>query len=236
MRTFIQKVFQPFKKILPEFIWRPIRAIGTAFITPLIFSHRTGHFFSSLKEESISSNREPIPWYTYPCIEFLQNKSFVNKSVLEFGSGQSTLYWAKRANNVIAFEANKEWYDRIKNNMPSNVDLYKVTNETKEKCLNQITSKLENYDLFDAIVIDGLFRESLIPISINRLKTGGIIIFDNAQNYDVLTNFKGHDFQRVDFIGHAPGVVLPHSTSIFFKDSSFIFDLQSSIPRIDKNI
>ena len=44
---------------------------------------------------------------------------------------------------------------------------------------------------------------------------------------------KEKKFCRIDFFGYAPGVIIPHSTSIFFKENSFIFD-QDNFPKISK--
>lgn len=36
----------------------------------------------------------PIPWYTYPAIEYLKTIDFSRKLVFEYGGGSSTLWWA----------------------------------------------------------------------------------------------------------------------------------------------
>ncbi|MGC1360796.1 MAG: hypothetical protein WA826_06450, partial [Silvibacterium sp.] len=67
-----------------------------------------------MKRAAVSKNGEPIPWYTYPIIDFLSDRDFKNKNILEFGGGQSTLWWAKRARRVVTFEGKREWHDRIR--------------------------------------------------------------------------------------------------------------------------
>jgi len=42
------------------------------------------------------------------------------------------------------------------------------------------------------------------------------------------------NYNRVDFYGHAPGVLLTHTTSIFFKSETFIFNNQD-YPRMSEN-
>ena len=42
------------------------------------------------------------------------------------------------------------------------------------------------------------------------------------------------NYNRVDFYGHAPGVLLTHTTSIFFKSETFIFNNQD-YPRMSES-
>jgi hypothetical protein len=126
-QTSIQKAFKPFKDYLPNWLWKPIRNVFTAILTPVLFSLRSGHFRSSFKGYAVSAKGEPIPWYTYPCIEFLRQRSYEDKRVLEFGGGQSTLWWARLARHIVTFEGDIDWYNQIKVTMPANVDLHYVS-------------------------------------------------------------------------------------------------------------
>src|SRR5947207_2919580 len=112
--TVIQRSFAPFKTFLPGVVWKPIRALATAVLTPLWFSYKTGHCRSSFKMAAVNRRGEPLPWYTYPCIHFLEFRDFRDKTVLEFGAGQSTLWWSQRAAQVVAFEGDPAWHDELK--------------------------------------------------------------------------------------------------------------------------
>jgi hypothetical protein len=74
----------------------------------------------------------------------------------------------------------------------------------------------------------------MIDIAVSYLKEDGVIICDNAEGYGFYEGFKERAFSRVDFFGNAPGVVLPHSTSIYFSPTSFIFRATFPIPVIAK--
>src|ERR1700730_8324305 len=108
MKTIIQRAFAPFKAVFPRFVWTRIRAISTALITPFVFSRSSGHFKSSLKEKAVDRHGHPLPWYTYSCIELLRHRDFAGRRILEFGSGQSTLWWASRADRVVSIEGDPE--------------------------------------------------------------------------------------------------------------------------------
>ena len=79
-------------------------------------------------------------------------------------------------------------------------------------------------------MIDGLARFEMIKISLNYLAEDGCIICDNSEGYNFFEGFKDSGLNRVDFFGSAPGVILPHSTSICFPDNSFVFDSKYPIP------
>jgi hypothetical protein len=235
-QTAIQRSFAPFKRYLPYWAWNPIRSLGTAILGPTLFAYQTGYWRSAFKRAALSKNNTPLPWYTYPSIDFLKYRNYEDKVVLEFGGGQSTLWWAERAKNVVTLEGDKEWYEKIKGNMPDNVTLSYVSMESREVNVNQVIESLANngYDKYDVIIIDGLHRFEMIDIAINHLKEDGIIICDNAEGYGFYDGFKGKELSRVDFFGNAPGTVLPHSTSIYFSPLSFVFKASFPIPVIAK--
>lgn len=52
-----------------------------------ILSIKYGQLNSILKGSSIDKKGNKLPWYTYPCIEYLLGVDFSNKKVFEYGSG-----------------------------------------------------------------------------------------------------------------------------------------------------
>src|SRR5580704_17716769 len=117
-KSTFHRLFGSLKKAFPPQLLGPIRRVVTALSVPVAYSYRTGHFKSSLKMAAVSKHGEPIPWYTYPCIDFLRFRDYTNKTVLEFGGGQSSLWWASRAKSIVTMEGNLNWYDRIKSVIP----------------------------------------------------------------------------------------------------------------------
>jgi hypothetical protein len=232
--TIFHQAFAIMKARLPKRISNFARNTATAFLTPILFSYRTGHFLSSLQMAAISKKGEPLPWYTYPSIDFLKNRPYDNKIVLEFGGGQSTLWWAQRAKSVVTLEGDLAWFDRIKHYMPGNVDLNYVSMENSlinVECVEE-TIRSKPHTHYDIIIIDGLYRHEMIPIALRVMAQDGMIVCDNAEGYGIYEGFKDSDLKRVDFFGNAPGVILPHATSIFFRPSSFAFNSAHPIPII----
>jgi len=223
--TLAHRLFAPIKRYLPRPLSSAIRALGTAVLTPLYFSIDTGHFRSALLgSRPVDKHGRPIPWYTYPMIDLLQAKDFTGRTVLEFGCGYSTLWWSSRAHSVLAFESDEKWYRFITARAPRNAKVVLVP-ENLEGADQHIAGQS-----FDVVVIDGLDRFKAAGIAINVVKAAGAIILDNSEGfwgpegtYPILELFRSKGFQRVDFYGYAPGVILPHCTSVFFQGECFLF-------------
>lgn len=116
--------------------------------------------------------------------------------------------------------------------MPSNVELYLVDMESPLACVQEVESILKKYTEFDVIIIDGLYRYELIKIAQAKLSSQGVIICDNSEGYGFYDGFKGSGMNRVDFFGNAPGVVLPHCTSLLFREQCFLLSAEYPIPVI----
>ena len=217
-QTVIHRAFAPLKALTPGFLWKPVRCLATSVLTPLWFSYRTGHWRSSFRMAAVDRHGEPLPWYTYPCIHFLAGRDFRDLTVLEFGAGQSTIWWGRRAARVVAFEGDTDWYKQLLPRVGDNVRLFPASMDSAEACGESVRRAVREHGLgpFDVVVIDGLHRYGMIRPALELRSPGGVVIVDNAEGYDMHAGFAGSGLERVDFYGHAPGVLLPHCTSIFF--------------------
>ena len=127
------------------------------------------------------------------------------------------------------------WYRRLSELLPENARLYHAPMESPSECtrvVGDVLSQEYANRQFDVIVIDGLWRFQLIDVAIRALAPSGVIICDNSEGYGFFEGFRNREFSRVDFFGHAPGVAIPHCTSIFFRSSAFAFDPKFPIPVI----
>lgn len=210
---------------------RILSPLGAAALTPLRFSLGTGHLISSLSRRSVSWRGQPLPWYTYPCIDLLASRDWSDSRVVEFGGGASTLWWASRARSVITLEGDPKWAAALRRRLPSNADLRLVVADSPEQCVENATRELSSLESAEVVVVDGLFRRELLPLGTGLLSEGGALIVDNSEGYRVQEWFSGSDFQRVDFFGFCPGLFHPHCTSIFFRGSCRLFDSRHPIPK-----
>lgn len=222
-------LYRPVKSMLPDFLANFIRRIATAFLTPIYFSKLSGHFHSSITGKPQNSTHQAIPWYTYPTIEQITHKNFNTKNVLEFGAGMSTLWWAQQAASVTAFESDPAWHSELVGKAPPNTTIHLVEENlvTVEKVLCD--------QKFDVIVIDGLYRYEAALIATRHLEEQGLIILDNsdiswgpngqqADHGNLIADYMYEaGFSRIDYYGHAPAIIRPQATSIFFNNTCFLF-------------
>ena len=102
----------------------------------------------------VDKDGNPIPWYTYPAIEYLSQFDYSDKSIFEFGCAYSSLFWAKKAKQVISIEDNLKWFEKWKNefNEP-NLDVrWRDEGEIYEQAI------FEDGKKYDVIVVDGKRR------------------------------------------------------------------------------
>jgi hypothetical protein len=51
----------------------------------------------------------PIPWMNYHVVSFLEERLNDDLSLFEYGSGNSTLFYARLAGDVVSVETDREW-------------------------------------------------------------------------------------------------------------------------------
>lgn len=225
------------KYVLPKFLTDFLSGTYVAFVTPVLYSIRTGHFKSAYKMMSVDRHGKPIPWYTYPCVDFLKRRNYEDKTVLEFGGGQSTLWWAKRAKHVVVMEGNEGWLKKLEARVGGNVDLHLVNNNSGKECFANINEILDqNYSVnkFDIIIIDGLWRDEISDIASKVMAPDGIIIYDNSDREgeyigNCYEKFKNSGLSRIDFFGYLARTTTPLCTSVFFHPRSFIVSSNNEI-------
>jgi hypothetical protein len=165
--------------------------------------------------KSVDARGEPLPWITYPAIDFLVQLDLSDKKVFEWGSGQSTLFWAPRVAKIVSVETEPEWYQYVSQSAPSNCQV--ILSKREPQSYAEI---IEQYsEGFDIILIDGPgdFRPACSRTAIEQLKRGGIIILDNSdQSLNSARILRDSGLIQVDFTGFAPGQGYATTTSMFF--------------------
>lgn len=196
-----------------------------AAFVPLHFAVTSGHLRSALTGKSLDYAGRPVPWYTFPATDFLSSADFGESDVLEFGAGYSTLWWAERARSVSSVESDPQWHELLRDrlNGRSNVELVLATSTDEYVAFGEGRR-------FDVVVVDGDERAECAAAALERVTDDGVIVVDDAEGYwgrpgtyPILTSLEQAGFARVDFVGYAPGVRRPHSTSVFFRDGAKLF-------------
>lgn len=117
------------------------------------------------------------PWISYDAQReidlFLASRPFPR--VLEFGSGQSTRWYARRCADIVSLEADPIWYARIQPQLSgiSGID-YRLASNREEFAFPKVDGR------FDLVMIDGPWRDDCVDFAIERAASGAIIYLDNS--------------------------------------------------------
>lgn len=163
--------------------------------------------------KAVDANGEPLPWYTYPAIEYISSFNFKDCDVFEFGSGNSSLFWSVRARSLISVEDDRCWFQFVDRMARKNQIVIHRDLET-----DYINSLPEQGRTFHVIIIDGKWRMRCANEAINFLAEGGMIVLDNSDWYPESSQFlRDNGFFQIDFSGYGPINAYCWTTSIFIR-------------------
>lgn len=181
-----------------------------------IFTDGYGHSSSVVSKMCIDKSGNPLPWYTYPAMEYIRHLDLAEKTVFEFGLGNSSLFWSSLTKKTYSVDSDPEWFTLVAKQKRSNMNIY--LHELKEKyteCIAQTATKK-----YDIIVIDGVHRLDCAKASVLHLSDDGFIVLDNSDWFLESTKFLSEqDLLQVDFHGLGPINNYAWTTSIFFRRS-----------------
>jgi hypothetical protein len=177
-----------------------------------ILLFRYGHLRTVARNESVDAEGRPIPWYTYPALEFIRQLDFSRCSVFEYGSGNSTRFWSAIAARVISVEHEREWFDRMRAIVPANCEL--LFEDDPDRYVSRARTIGEK---FDVVIIDGQSRLRCAAAAVDTLREGGVIILDNADWFpETAAALRAHNLIEVDMSGFGPINDYTSTTSFFF--------------------
>ena len=116
----------------------------------------------------------PGPWIPINARRAIAEILRPDWSLVEFGSGMSTLWWAEQVATVHSIESNSSWYFRLVPQLPSNVR-YELREER-----DAYPSLDEPDGSIDLAVVDGLRRDACVLSVLPKIRPGGWIYLDNS--------------------------------------------------------
>lgn len=174
-----------------------------------------GHSASCIAGRPINLGNDPIPWYTYPLIDFIADWKTSTWCVVEFGSGQSTLYWAKRVKKIVSYENDKKWFAELIGIVPENVNLRFFENLESLDALKNLEF---NPDL---VVVDGWRRKACAAVSIEIFGNLPIYLLDNSDWFpETAKLLRNTGLTEFRFKGFGPINGYAWSSSLFLNKNS----------------
>lgn len=126
-----------------------------------------------------------LPWYTSPCLEWLMTLDLKGKFIFEYGVGHSTVWYKSKGAITYGVDSTIEWLQ--------------VAAPNDSKCGYYLTSDKDRYikgwtkvfdDIYDIVIIDGIYRDECTEYALKMLKPGGYLILDNYMQPSVEMNWE----------------------------------------------
>jgi len=205
-----------------------LKALSTLIAKPsrlkalLSYGHKgylnsIGWFTAFDNQQAVDGQGKALPWVTYSFIDFIKERINKSQSIFEYGSGNSTIFYAERAGSVTSVEHDKSWFEKVKNTSPANAEMIYCELQRDGEYAKKATLLNKKFDI---IIVDGRDRVRCCRYSVDALSPNGIIVLDDSERevYDparVLLREKG--FKEISFSGISPGLFYEKATSVFYK-------------------
>jgi hypothetical protein len=142
-----------------------------------------------------------MPWVTFAAIDWLEEMLRPADRVFEWGSGGSTLFFARRAGHVVSIEHDRAWSEAVEaaRSPFAHVERRLVEPELAAPTDPRFASGARNWkgrdfsayvaaiegeadESLDLVLVDGRARPACLEAAMPKIKPGGWVVLDNA-NY-----------------------------------------------------
>lgn len=124
------------------------------------------------------------PWLTKEAVALLTQLIRPSDIGVEFGSGRSTKWFAKRLAKLTSIESSREWFDKVNSNIKTEGLVDKVTYIYIENEEEYAKFALNLPDgSVDFCLIDGDVRDQCALNMVDKMRVGGILVIDNVNWY-----------------------------------------------------
>lgn len=171
-------------------------------------------------QSSVDAHGDPLPWVTYSFIDFIKDRISDQHLVFEFGSGSSTLFYAKRAKAVVSVEHDQEWLNKISAQKPANAEMIFAELEANGAYSQMPVSTGKQYDI---IIVDGRDRVNCCMNALPALSKTGVLVLDDSERdfyLPAIDFLKKSGFRELSFSGISPGLFYYKTTSVFYRSAN----------------
>ena len=172
----------------------------------------------------LSGKYKFMPWIVPETVSWLEKNMREEWQVFEFGSGWSTIWYAKHCRHIVSVEDNAGWNQvvegRVKDQGVKNCELRLAS-------LNDFISIISSFpnDYFDLIIIDSSeeqknLRIEALEASMSKVRPGGYILLDDSDRpQNTVLPHSLDDWGVLRFVGIKPFPLMAIETSIFQRPS-----------------
>lgn len=204
-------------KALADLIGKPKRLNALLSYGHKGYLATIGWFTAFDTHQAVDEAGQPLPWVTYSFIDFIKTRLNKELAIFEYGSGNSTLFYAKRVKRVVSVEHDEAWFNKIVKEKAGNAEMI-FTQLEKGGTYSQKAKLLG--EKFDVIIVDGRDRVNCCKHSIDALSTNGVLVLDDSEReiyQEARTFLTEKGFKELPFTGISPGLFYNKATSVFYK-------------------
>lgn len=179
-----------------------------------------GWFSSFDNQQAMDQQGDPLPWVTYSFIDFIKPRLSKNLIIFEYGSGSSTLFYAKHVKRVVSVEHDEAWYNKIVKSKAQNAEMIFSKLEKGGEYSKKAATLGEQFDM---IIVDGRDRVNCCISSVAALNPSGVLVLDDSERaeYEPARIFLlKAGFKELSFSGISPGLFYLKATSVFYKSDN----------------
>lgn len=179
-----------------------------------------------------------VPWWTFASADAVEDflRGRPGARALEWGSGASTVWLARRCGSVVSIEHDVDWARSMQRVLPANAELRVVPPVDAGTRLSRdvVTSSKRGFEgldfadyvaevdalegVFDVVVVDGRAREACLARAVDRLAPGGVLVVDNVERERYQRAIDAvcaeHDVMVTWTRGRTPTLPYPTSTAL----------------------
>lgn len=134
------------------------------------------------------------PWWTPPAVRYLEANLPTRARVFEWGSGASTVWFARQGAEVLAIESEQPWQERVSERVPeadvrfiAGTDTGTVRSEPElrdrgKHFFDEYVAVIDQFPdaTFDVIVIDGIARCECARRAVAKVRPNGFVVLDDS--------------------------------------------------------
>lgn len=203
------------RELLRRFCPR-LAAFETLVLNGKSYLHTVGWMTSLQRGFPYGKDGLPVPWMNYSAVAFLEQRLRREHVVFEYGSGHSTLFFARLTGSVTSVEYDRKWYETMQRRIPANVSLIFQAQDRDGEYCRSIKATGRRYDV---VIVDGRDRVNCIKQSVDCLTAGGAILLDDSCRTSYapgLEYARGEGFRTLDLEGMKPmGNEMERATVIY---------------------
>lgn len=155
------------------------------------------------------------PMLSLPFLDWFESYDFSDFNLIEFGSGNSTNYFADKVETVVSFETDINFYNNFKSSLSENIDYRFIQKYDLE-------NKIPDVEINDKTIVfvDSASNRFLLTKNILQIKSPNILILDNSNEYKNTCKFLyGEGYSEIPFWGLRFTEVEEACTSVFIKNN-----------------